>query len=109
MSAEIIDVRYDRFLRELRDTGSWKIASVRAGLTEDEIQARCEEIPKFDLAQVECSLEHSEEFMITSTEKSIAGATATFNRQMEKARDHMKTQVMEMKETAHQKFRIRHG
>ncbi len=109
MSADVIDMRYDRFLRELREHGSWKIASEKSGLPEAEVSAACVENPKFDLAQVECQLEHSEEFMLNSTEKSIAAATAEFNQQMNKARDEMKNQILAMKETAHEKFNIRHG
>lgn len=109
MSAEIIDVRYDRFLRELREHGTWKLASQKSGLSEDEVSAACAENPKFDLSQVECLLEYHEEFMLNSTEKSIAAATADFNRQMDAARDEMSAKIAEMKEVAHEKYRIRHG
>lgn len=73
---DVIDARPDRFLREMRDHGTWAKACELSGLSPFEAKRLCTENPKFDLAQVECLLEFSEEFFTQMVEEVIAEAEA---------------------------------
>ncbi len=57
----VIDVRPDRFLREMRDHGDWNKACHAAGMTMIELNDLCHSNIKFDRAFVECHLEYLEE------------------------------------------------
>ena len=59
--SNVIDIRFDRFLRELRETGCFEISAKKSGMTISEVEARCKQNPKFDLAAIECHLEFLEE------------------------------------------------
>ena len=96
MSADVVDMRPDRFLRAMRDTGNWAKACEAAGLTSEEVSKLCEN-PKFDLASVECQLEYHEEQIIETTEAAIAGARA----------DRV-TAIRVLRETAIEQYRARH-
>ncbi len=74
MSADVIDMRPDRFLRAIRDKGDWATACEAAGFTLDEVEDLCRVNPKFDLAQVECQLEYHEEQIIAAMEAAITAA-----------------------------------
>jgi hypothetical protein len=58
---DVVDVRPDRFLRELREHGNVHRAAENAGLTIAEVEAMCRASIKFDRAQIECHLEYLEE------------------------------------------------
>ena len=58
---DVVDVRPDRFLREMRDHGDWNKACQRAGMTLIELNDLCRSNIKFDRAFVECHLEYLEE------------------------------------------------
>lgn len=76
MSADVIDMRPDRFLRVLRDTANWAEACEKAGYSPDEVEALCAANAKFDLSQVECQLQFHEEKIIEATEAAITTARA---------------------------------
>lgn len=87
MSADVIDMRPDAFLRAIRDTADWQAACDKAGFTLDEVEKLCAENPKFDLAQVECQLEYHEEQIIAATEAAIDAARANRDRQIKSLRE----------------------
>ena len=61
---DVIDMRPDRFLHELRETGKWDIACTKSGMSGAEVEQLCQINSKFDLAQIECHLEFIEEKLI---------------------------------------------
>lgn len=61
--AEVIDVRPDRFLRELRDGKNITEATEAAGMTTVELNDLITVNPPFALAARECIAEHAEENM----------------------------------------------
>lgn len=71
MNENVVDIRPDRFLRAMRDSGDWIGSCQAAGLTSAEAEALCQENPKFDLSLVECQLEYHEEKIIEATEKAF--------------------------------------
>ena len=93
---DVIDVRPDRFLRAIRDTGDWDVACERSGLTTAEVEELCRD-PKYDLALVECHLEHHEERIVQASEKVI-----------EQARAHRSERVRLLREQALAHYRDRH-
>lgn len=93
---DVVDVRPDRFLRAMRDTGDWAKSCEQANLTSDEVSALCGN-PKYDLAVVECQLEHHEERLIEATEKVI-----------EQARAQRQERINTLREQAMAGFRSRH-
>lgn len=58
---DVIDVRPDRLLREMREHGDWNTACQNSGMTMTELNALCRSDIKFDRAFVECHLEFLEE------------------------------------------------
>lgn len=97
MSADVIDMRPDRFLRAIRDGGSWTETCKKAGFLTGEVEALCAENVKFDLSVVECQLEYHEEQMIKATEALIASA-----------RLNQKTVIAGLRKTALGQWRERH-
>lgn len=93
---EVVDVRPDRFLRAMRDTGDWVKSCEQAGLTTAEVEELCRN-PKYDLAVVECQIEHHEDQLIQATEKVI-----------EQARAQRAERVRLLREQAMADFRARH-
>lgn len=97
MTAEVVDVRPDRFLRAMRDTGDWAKACEQAKLSTEEAEKLCSDNPKFDLASVECQLEFIEDQMVQQTEAAIA-----LTRQKRDAK------LAELRDKAMTDFRARH-
>lgn len=87
MSADVIDMRPDRFLRVLRDTADWATACEKAGYSPDEVEALCAANAKFDLSQVECQLQFHEEKIIEATEAAIVTARQNRDSQVKDLRD----------------------
>ncbi len=58
---DVVDVRPDRFLREMREHGDWNKACQTSGMTVEELNDLCMANIKFDRAFVECHLEFLEE------------------------------------------------
>ena len=96
MSADVVDMRPDRFLRAMRDSGDWNGACAAAGLTSEEACELCKN-PKFDLATVECQLEYHEEQIIEATEAAI-----------EQARADRAARIQTLREQAYADFKARH-
>jgi hypothetical protein len=71
VTADIVDIRPDRFLRVMRDTGDWYESCKQSGMTSEEVSMLCQDNPKYDLATIECQLEYHEEQMIKVTEQAI--------------------------------------
>jgi hypothetical protein len=82
MTADVIDVRPDRFLRALRETGAWEEACTQSGLTIDEVKQMCVDNKKFDLAQTECHLEHVEESLLGAIETAAMQAHVKLEEKM---------------------------
>ena len=68
---EIVDVRPDRFLREMREHGSVDTACGNAGMLRADLEDLCRVNAKFDHAQVECYLEFMEDAMMAETQKRL--------------------------------------
>jgi len=68
---EIVDVRPDRFLREMREHGSVDTACRNAGMPRADLEALCRANAQFDHAQVECYLEFMEDVMMAETHKRL--------------------------------------
>ena len=58
---EVVDVRPDRFLREMREHGDANRACEAAGLAKSELEDLCRSNIKFDRTQVEIHLEYLED------------------------------------------------
>ena len=71
MSGEVIDLRPDRFLREMRDHGSLVKACMNSGMSHAEFQDLCQSNLSFDRAQVDCYLEHTEDEIMTEARKRL--------------------------------------
>ena len=95
---ELIDVRPDRFLRAMRETGDWTEACKQAGMTDAEVESLCAKNPKFDLAQVECQLEFIEDRLLRVMTEGVAKVKTIYDRRITETRD----QAMEA-------YRNRHG
>ena len=95
---EVVDVRSNRFLQEMREHGDWKQACAGSNMSAEEIEQLCEANPKFDLAQVECQLEYLEELYAQQIESVITEARKT-----------CAEALASMRETALASFRARHG
>ena len=77
--SNIIDIRPDRFLREMRDHGDWNKACQNAGMTIPELNELCRADIKFDRAFIECHLEYLEDKAHADTRKRIkAGRTLAY-------------------------------
>lgn len=59
--SNIIDVRPDRYLREMREHGDTAKALAASGMSRAEFDSICTSNIKFDRAQVECHLEYIED------------------------------------------------
>lgn len=102
---EVIDARPDRFLREMREHGEWAKACENAGFTLYEMEQLCTENAQFDLTQVECQLEYSEELLTTKVEHVIAEA----DRQIALARTALAAHIAADRVTAMTSYRERHN
>ena len=71
---QVVDIRPDRLLRELRETGSLEIAAEKAGMSMDEVTGLMAQNRKFDLSCIECFLEYNEEQVIGIIQASITDA-----------------------------------
>lgn len=80
---DVIDVRPDRLLREMREHGNMDKACQAAGMTIIELNALCRSNIKFDRAFVENHLEYLEEKVNSDTQKRIAGARAFAYKKLE--------------------------
>ncbi len=58
---DVVDVRPDRFLREMRNHGDTLKALAASGMSRAEFDSVCSSNLKFDRAQVECHLEFIED------------------------------------------------
>ena len=96
MSANIVDLRPDRFLRAMRETGNWIAACEQSGLDSNEIEKLCRKDEKFDLAQLECQLQYHEEQIIEATEQAI-----------KQAREQRRARIQKMREDALEEFKKR--
>lgn len=76
MSADVIDLRprSDQFLQAMREHGDWAKACEAAGVTSEDMNARCMADAKFDLSVVECHGEWIEETIMAQARAQIAKA-----------------------------------
>ncbi len=76
---DVIDVRPDRLLREMREHGEPNTACQKAGMTMKELNDLCRADIKFDRAFIECHLEYLEDKAQANTRKRIkAGRTLAY-------------------------------
>jgi len=80
---DVVDVRPDRFLREMREHGDWNKACQRSGMTIAELNDLCRSNIKFDRSFVECHLEFLEEFAQAEMRKRLAAARTLAYEQLE--------------------------
>ncbi len=73
---EIVDVRPDRFLREMREHGNVVRALAASGMSRAEFDNLCSSNLKFDRAQVECHLEFIED-QVQAQVRKLLRATRT--------------------------------
>ncbi len=71
---ELIDVRPDRALREMREHGDVDKTCQAAGLTTDELNELCRVNIEFDRAIIECQLEFLEEKAMTEMRRCLKAA-----------------------------------
>lgn len=82
MSAEVIDIWPDRFLRAMRETGDWHASCRAAGMNSGEVANLCLTNIKFDRAMVESLKEFYEEQAIEKREAAIKVAQGRFEQNM---------------------------
>lgn len=68
---DVVDVRPDRALREMREHGDVDKTCQAAGLTHDELNDLCRSNIKFDRAIIECQLEFLEEKAMTEMRRCL--------------------------------------
>ena len=68
---DVVDVRPDRFLREMRDHGDTVKALAASGMSRAEFDSLCLDNLKFDRAQVECHLEFIEDQINTQVRRLL--------------------------------------
>ena len=71
---DVVDVRPDRFLREMREHGDWNKACQASGMTIIELNDLCRSNIKFDRAFIECHLEYLEEKSQAEMQKRLKAA-----------------------------------
>lgn len=71
---DVVDVRPDRFLHEMRDLGDFAQAAAKAGLSTAEAEGLCKSNSKFDLAVIEAHLEYLEDEMGKQVRAKLAEA-----------------------------------
>ena len=71
---DVIDVRPDRLLREMREHGDWDKACQFAGMTMKELNELWHSNIEFDRAFVECHLEYLEEEAQAEMQKRLKAA-----------------------------------
>jgi hypothetical protein len=71
MVGDVVDIRPDRYLRELREHGDKLKALTASGMSQVEFDNICSSNIKFDRSQVECHLEFIEENLQTQVRKLI--------------------------------------
>ena len=71
--SDLIDIRPQRILTEVREHGDLEKAFTSSGMTADEVGDLLVISPNFGVAVIECCLEHAEEFMRAQAEKTIQG------------------------------------
>jgi len=71
MTGEVIDLRPDRFLREMRDHGDLARACRNSGMSYTEFNDLCKSNIKFDRAQVECFLQYREDVIMTEAREQL--------------------------------------
>ena len=69
--SNVVDIRPDRFLRELRDYGDVNKACDAAGLPFSELTSLCVANIQFDRAYVACYLEYLEEAMQAEVQRHL--------------------------------------
>jgi hypothetical protein len=74
---EVVDVRPDRFLREMREHGQVNTACKNARMPREELEALCQTNAEFDRAQIDCYLEFMEDAMMTETRNRLAHIRAS--------------------------------
>jgi len=79
----VVDIRPDRFLREMREHGDWNKACQLSGMTISELNDLCRSNIKFDRAFVECHLEFLEELAQADMRKRVDAARTLAYRQLE--------------------------
>lgn len=80
---DVVDVRPDRFLREMREHGDWNKACQASGMTIIELNDLCRSNIKFDRAFIECHLEYLEEKSQAEMQKRLKAARMFAYRQLE--------------------------
>ena len=80
---DVIDVRPDRFLREMRDHGDWTKACQASGMNIKELNDLCRSSIKFDRSFVECHLEFLEEKAQAGMQKRLKAARVLAYKQLE--------------------------
>ncbi len=68
---DVVDVRPDRFLREMREHGDRFKALAASGMSQSEFDGICSTNIGFDRAQVECHLEYLEDQLQTQIRKLL--------------------------------------
>jgi len=80
---DVIDVRPDRFLREMREHGDWNKACQTSGMSIAELNELCRSNIKFDRAFVECHFEFLEEKAQAEIQKCLQAARTFAYEQLE--------------------------
>jgi hypothetical protein len=91
MADDVHDIRFDLFLRAMRDTGSFQHSCEKAGVSSEEVEAKCRAEKKFDLTVVACYLEWSEETLMAKVRESEEIASRTMVQLREEAMRRHKT------------------
>lgn len=78
MNENVVDIRPERFLRAMRETGDWNASCKAAGLDSADAANLCNTNAQFDRSMVECLKENLEEKAIVEREAAIAAAHGFF-------------------------------
>jgi len=78
----LVDVRPNRFLREMREHGDWNKACQASGMTVKELNDLCRSNIRFDRVFVECHLEFLEEKAQAEMQKRLKAARTLAHKQL---------------------------
>ncbi len=79
MNENVVDIRPERFLRAMRETGDWNASCKAAGLESADAANLCNTNAQFDRSMVECLMEYLEEKTIAEREAAIMAASANLD------------------------------
>jgi len=98
--AELIDLRPDRFLREVREQGDAYKACITAGFTLEELKSLIQENEKFRISVVECLNEWGEDIIMQEYALQRGIIDKTYRKLIRKLDRETATRIQEVRDVS---------